>query len=127
MLLDRYGIEDPVTDTTVGVFQSEELQKLYDQLVAQGEQSIEEAIKVGAHIEELDIADLRRLIEETDSADIRLVYENLLRGSRNHLRAFARQLGRYNTSYEAKHITQEDFDQIAASEHERGGPQANGQ
>ena len=120
VLLDRYGIDDPAMDTTVGVFQDSRLQQLYDDLIARGQKSVEEAIKVGAHIEELDIADLRRLVEQTENEDIRLVYENLLRGSRNHLRAFARQLARYNDTYEAMHLSQEEFDRIAAGGHERG-------
>lgn len=124
MLLDRYDIEDPITDMTVGVFQSEEIQGLYDKLVDQGKQSVEEAIKAGALIEELDIADLQRLVQEAKSEDLRTVYETLLRGSRNHLRAFARQLQRYNMTYEAKHLSQEEFDRIAAGAHERGMPVA---
>jgi hypothetical protein len=105
---------------TVGVFRGKEMQKLYDELVAQGEESIEGAVKVGALIEELDIADLRQLIAETDNDDVTIICQNLLKGSRNHLRAFARQLKRFNTPYEAKHLSQEEFDRIAASDHERG-------
>jgi hypothetical protein len=120
MLLDRYLIEDPISDMTVGAFQNRELQELYNQLVAQGEQSVEEAVKVGAFIEELDIADLQRLMAEAQAEDVRLVYDNLLRASRNHLRAFARQLDRYNTTYEAKHLSQDEFARIAASDHEHG-------
>ena len=120
LLLDRYGVADPVSDMTVGVFQDQELQELYNRLIAQGRQSIDEAIKVGAFIEERNIADLRRRLAETENEDLRSVYANLLRGSRNHLRAFARQLGRHDTAYEAKHLSQEEFDRIAASDHERG-------
>ncbi|MCA9241411.1 MAG: DUF2202 domain-containing protein [Planctomycetales bacterium] len=125
MLLDRYQIEDPITDMTVGVFQNKDIQKLYNDLVSQGERSVEDAIKVGALIEELDIADLQRLIQDAKSDDLRTVYDVLVRGSRNHLRAFARQLQRFNTSYEAKHLSQEEFDRIAAGDHERGMPLAN--
>ena len=120
-LLDRYGLEDPVGEDIPGVFQNEELQKAYDELVAKGSQSIEYAILVGAYIEDLDIYDLERLIEETDHDDIKIVYQNLLKGSRNHLRAFDRQLKHYNLTYEAQFITQEEYDRIAASRQESGG------
>ena len=120
-LLDRYGLEDPVGEDIPGVFQNEELQKAYDELVAKGSQSIEDAILVGAYIEDLDIYDLERLIQETDHDDIKIVYQNLLKGSRNHLRAFDRQLKRYNLTYEAQFITQEEYDRIAASRQESGG------
>ena len=120
MLLDRYDLADPIANLTVGKFPSQPMQQLYDQLVAQGEKSVEEAIKVGALIEELDIADLRRLLDEADNSDIKVVYQNLLKGSRNHLRAFAWQLSRYNTSYATEHLSQVEFDRIARSDHERG-------
>ena len=38
-------------------------------------------------IEEIDILDLEERIAQTDKAEIQLVYENLAKGSRNHLRA----------------------------------------
>ena len=120
VLLDRYDIADPIADLPVGKFPSESMQQLYDQFVAQGEKSIKEAIQVGCQIEDLDIADLQRLLEAADNDDVKIVYQNLLKGSRNHLRAFARQLGRYNTSYTAQHISQAEFDRIAQSNHERG-------
>lgn len=121
VLLDRYDIEDPIIDMTVGVFQNSQLQTLYDTLVAQGQGSIEESLKVGALIEELDIADLQKLSDGVQSDDLRVAYENLMLGSRNHLRAFSRQLAQRNVNYEAKHLSQEEFDRIAASAHERGG------
>ena len=120
-LLDRYGLEDPVGEDIPGVFQNEELQKAYDELVEKGSQSIEDAVLVGAYIEDLDIYDLQRLIEETDNDDIKIVYQNLLKGSRNHLRAFDRQLQRYNISYQAQFLTQEEYDRIAYSSQEAGG------
>ena len=119
-LLDRYSLADPLPDQVVGKFPSQQMQALYDQLVAQGEESVEAAIKVGALIEERNIADLSRVLEEADHDDLKVVYQNLLKGSRNHLRTFARQLSRYNTTYEAKHLSQEEFDRFASSAHERG-------
>ena len=120
-LLIRYNLEDPVGEDIPGVFKNEELQKAYDELVEKGSKSIEEAIKVGAYIEDLDIYDLERLIEETDNDDIRIVYQNLLKGSRNHLRAFDRQLQRYNLTYVSQFLSQEEYDLIAASSQESGG------
>jgi len=69
----------------------------------------------------LDIYDLQRLMKETDNDDIKIVYQNLLKGSRNHLRAFDCQLQRYNISYEAQFLTQEEYDRIANSRQETGG------
>lgn len=91
-LLNRYGIEDPVGENGVGTFTDPELKTLYDELVARGNTSLEEALRVGVAIEELDIADLKDAMSVTDNGDILRVYGNLLRGSQNHLHAFNRAL-----------------------------------
>ena len=91
-LLDRYGIVDPAAQTATGVFRDPGLQNLYNHLLTQGSQSLAEAIKVGAAVEEMDIFDLQSRIEQTSQVDILQVYANLEAGSRNHLRAFVFQL-----------------------------------
>jgi len=120
LLLEKYAITDPIVDDTVGVFVNPDLQKLYDQLTAKGIMSVEEALRVGAFIEDLDISDLQKLINETDNDDIKLVYENLLRGSRNHLRSFVSQLTNRNQTYEPQFITLEEFKSITTSSRETG-------
>ena len=92
-LLNRYGIDDPAAGNAVGVFTNPDLQALYDKLIAQGSASSAEALKAGVLIEQTDIQDLKTHIAETTKADILQVYNNLLRGSQNHLRAFS-PLGR---------------------------------
>ncbi len=91
-LLERYGIPDPAADTAVGVFTNPELQALYDQLMEEGSQSLADALRVGALVEEVDIIDLEDYIDQTDNDDMLLVYQNLLKGSYNHLRAFTSTL-----------------------------------
>ncbi len=88
-LVDRYGLEDPVTDDTVGTFTSPEFAQLYQELVASGSASLANAYKVGVTIEELDIKDLQDSLAIIQSTDVRRVYQNLLRASENHLRAFS--------------------------------------
>jgi hypothetical protein len=87
-LITRYGLTDPVVDDTVGVFTNPNLKLLYDELVAAGSVSLEEALKVGVQIEELDIADLERAMLETTRPNILRVFGNLLEGSTKHLEAF---------------------------------------
>ena len=48
---------------------------------------------MGVEIEEMDIADIVRMLGETDQADITRDLNNLLDGSENHLDAFNTQLG----------------------------------
>jgi hypothetical protein len=91
-LLDAYGLADPVGADTPGVFSNPDLQKAYDTLVAQGSQSLAEALKVGVAIENLDIEDLQALLAIDPSADITQVAQSLLKGSENHLASFTRLL-----------------------------------
>ncbi|WP_324735979.1 DUF2202 domain-containing protein [Thermococcus sp. SY098] len=113
-LLEKYGIEDPAVDE-VGVFTNPELQALYDQLIAMGSQSIEDALKVGALIEETDLKDLEEWIAKTDNADIIQVYENLMAGSENHLRAFTSVLQNYGITYEPQVISEDEYNEIISS------------
>lgn len=93
-LLEIYAVADPAAGKAAGEFASDELQELYNDLMAQGGTSQLDAVKVGIAIEERDIADLKARIAATDREDLASVYGNLLRGSENHLRAFNRQLDR---------------------------------
>lgn len=53
-----------------------------------------DALRVDALVEEVDIIDLEKYIAQTDNEDLILVYQNLLKGSQNHLRAFSSTLER---------------------------------
>jgi hypothetical protein len=94
-LLDRYGLSDPAAGKAQGEFTDPVLQKLHDDLIAQGSLSGAEALRVGVFIEETDISDLNKAIAATTHNDIRTVYNNLLQGSMNHLSAFESILSGY--------------------------------
>ncbi len=114
-LIETYGLEDPVGDNPQGVFVNEELQELYDALTEQGSESREEALKVGALIEEVDITDLETALEETArNEDVVRVFTNLCHASERHLKAFVRVLDRYGVDYAPVHLDQEYFDHIMA-------------
>jgi hypothetical protein len=119
-LIYSYGLIDPVKDDSVGVFTSPELQKLYADLIEKGYRSSLDALIVGATIEDLDINDLKTAMQETKMTDIIEVYQNLQRGSRNHLRAFSRQITSRGGSYSPEYISQIDYDNIINSQQERG-------
>jgi len=113
MLLDRYEIQDPAANADKGEFLDQNLQELYDTLIAKGETSVEDALKVGALIEEVDIQDIQKHLDEyVDNKDIEFVYNNLLNGSYNHLRAFVRNLSRFGIEYVPQVLTQEQFKNI---------------
>ena len=117
-----HGLADPAADTPAGVFVNAELQMLYTSLVQQGQNSLIAALEVGCLIEEKDIQDLAdRRAQVVDEPDLVAVYDNLLCGSRNHLRAFNRQLVAQGGSYVAQVISQTEWNAIANSAQERCG------
>lgn len=119
LLIDRYGLDDPATEE-LGVFTNPDLQKLYDDLVAKGTKSLIDALEVGATIEEVDIVDIQEYLKDVDNEDIKVVYENLLKGSRNHLRAFVSTLERYGVEYKPQFLSPEEYEEIVTSPTERG-------
>ena len=127
VLLDRYGLTDPVGSNGVGVFTNGTLQTLYDQLVADGSQSLAAALRVGATIEDLDIVDLQQRLAQTDNADMELVFNHLTSGSHNHLRAFVRMLEQQTgESYQPQYLDQATYDAIIANTGQRGGSPGRG-
>ncbi len=118
-MLEKYDIDDPVSDNKIGKFASAEYQKLYDSLVTKGNQSLKDALEVGATIEDLDIADIDKDLQKTDNDDIKLALNNLRRGSTHHMRAFVRQLQRLGYTYEPKYISQTEFNQIISQRRPR--------
>jgi len=120
-LIDRYGLTDPAS-SEIGVFTNPDLQTLYSNLVTRGSQSLAEALKVGAAIEEIDILDLQTHLAETDNADIQQVYNNLMNGSYNHLRAFVSTLNtKTGETYQPQYLSTEAYETIISASMQTGG------
>lgn len=119
-LLDRYGIADPVGEDEEGVFVNDALQELYYSLTDAGTTSALGALLVGATIEDLDIWDLQHMLENTTKSDLTSVYENLMKGSRNHLRSFCGLLDTMDEIYEAQYLSQGEIDAILSTPKETG-------
>jgi hypothetical protein len=120
VLLTRYGIADPITNDTVGVFSSKAMQDLYNTLTTKGKASLVDALIVGATIEDLDIRDLETLKKETAKEDILVTYDNLQKGSRNHMRAFVKNIQTNGGSYTPQYISQSEYNSIITASQERG-------
>jgi len=124
-LLSSYFLPDPAADTLPGQFSNSTIQALYDELTAQGILSLSDAFKVAAGIEEIDILDLQHFMEFDLPGDVRLVYENLLTGSYNHLSAFTTVLERqtdevYTPQYLSPEAYQEILTLVSSTEHGDG-------
>jgi len=111
-LLDKYKIGDPVREMKPGEFANPDFTKLYQTLVNQGNNSLIEALKAGALIEETDIADLQERIKLSDNEDLKMVYTNLLQASHRHIRAYCRNLASRDATYVPQRLSQQEFDEI---------------
>ena len=94
VILDRYGIADPVGTNPPGVFTNPKVQQKYAELVAQGSKSLTDAYKVGIAIEKAQIALLADILGDTVRPDVTTMARNLLNASYNHLSVFAYLLTR---------------------------------
>jgi hypothetical protein len=119
-LLAKYAVADPAADRAAGEFLNPELQALYTELVARGQTSANDALAVGATIEDLDIRDLNARRAAVNNADILAVFDRLAKGSRNHLRAFTSQLAAAGVTYAPVYLGADAYQQIITSPQEKG-------
>lgn len=71
-----------------GIFANDDLQALYDTLLATGSAALSAALEVGVTIEEKDLVDIAAAIDGVGDAQLASIYQNLLDGSAQHLEAF---------------------------------------
>jgi len=120
-LIEKYQLIDPAADNPPGVFTNPKFTVIYDAYLKLGSQNRLSAITVGVTIEELDIMDIARWLQDVQRTDIRDVYESLMCGSRNHLRSYYAELLAQSGSYTPQFITQAEFDAIVSAPMETCG------
>lgn len=113
-LITTYKLYDPVekNNDKHGIFINVGLQQNYKELVSAGSRSLTEALKAGAKIEEMDIADLEERIKQTERQDITNTYNYLMMASGNHLRAFVHRLKMLGINYDPVILNKASFDKI---------------
>ncbi|NVK05886.1 MAG: DUF2202 domain-containing protein [Flavobacteriia bacterium] len=114
-LIEKYDLNDPVVDDSRGAFSTTEFQQLYSELLPSFSTHLDSALLKGSFIEELDIHDLRNLKEITDNVDMTMIFDNLERGSRNHLRGFHDQQVQRGLTYTPVFLSQAEYDSIVNS------------
>lgn len=121
-LITTYQLEDPVMKNLdkQGIFTNVLLQQYYNELSTTGIRSLIDALKVGAKIEELDIADLDDRIKQTQKQDIISSYNFLKLASENHLRAFVHRLKMLGIIYEPVILSKTEFEKIIVLEETPG-------
>ncbi len=143
-MLHKYGEDDPNTDDTVGVYTgayAEYFTKRYQLLIDVDSQDhplnytsnpLLNALYHGAFVEELDVNDIAYCpyiimdtmggideevgcgLDYTDEKPIKRLYNHLLDGSANHLRAYVHAIEKVigEGEYKAQYLTQEEVDEI---------------
>lgn len=112
--LALFSLADPALPA-IGRFANVEIQALYDSLLASGGASYQQALIVGATIEEVDIQDLLAALEATTNPALQTTYQHLLAGSKNHLRAFVSRLQALGQVYTPQYIDPVLFDAIVGN------------
>ena len=89
MLVDRYGLEDPVKDDTVGTFTSPEFRQVVSGTCGFRFRLAGRRIQGRREDRGTGYQGFAGFTGNVQSTDVRRVYQNLLRASENHLRAFS--------------------------------------
>ena len=108
-IIEKYGLLLP--EDKLGIFQNQTLQKIHDELLAEGLPSDLDALKVAATFEEISIMDLEKELAATQTEDIRVVYQGLLAGSRKHLRSYVAELQGRGIQYAPKYLSKSVFEE----------------
>ena len=97
------------------------LTKYHDDWITQGNTSLVAALTVSATMEDKYLVELQNALSNKaiDNFDIRFVYQNLAKGSRNHLRTLVSLLKAQQVEYQANYLTPAEFQEIIHSPQER--------
>jgi hypothetical protein len=113
-IMDKYGLATPGNPgkDEQGVYENQTLQKIYNELLAKGTASHEDALKAAAAFEEISIIDLKKELYATQTDDAKTMYQGLLAGSEKHLRSIVRDLENQNIKYDPQYLEREEFEGI---------------
>ena len=109
-IIEKYGL--PLPEDKPGIFQNQTIQEIHDELLAEGLQSDQDALKVAATFEEISIMDLEKELAATQADDIRIAYQGLLAGSRKHLRSYVSDLKDQGIQYDPHYLDRGEFEEI---------------
>lgn len=115
-MLSRYSIDyRTLAANPAGQFSNTQLQNKFNELITLGLTGNAEALRVGAMVEETDIADLNEAIAATTHEDLRCIYTNLRAASTNHLQAFVRNLERLGETYQPQTLSEAEYTELLSS------------
>jgi hypothetical protein len=110
-IIDKYALNIPGKDEQ-GVFQNQTLQKVYDELLAKGLSSDQDALNAAATLEEISIIDLMKELNATHAEDVKAMYQGLLAGSQKHLRSYVTDLKDRGIKYDPRYLGKDEFEKV---------------
>lgn len=110
VIYENYGLRVPKIAN--GFYNYPELNLLYDRFFEGGMMTLESSLTLAANLEEYNIADIERYLMHTQNVDLTLVYNSILEGSKNHLRAIHRNIQKHGYNYEPVFLGKSQFQQI---------------
>jgi hypothetical protein len=116
-LIDKYRLHDPAF-ATPGVFSNEILQSMYNNLIGQGLNSQQDALRVSALVQEFGLYDLTNRGKQADNADIRVVLGSIMLDTRNNLRDISPLMTSAGVIYNTSYINPGLYHTIISSGHE---------
>jgi len=110
-IIDKYALAIPGKDEQ-GVYQNQTLQRVYDELLAKGLSSDQDALNAAANFEEISIIDLQKELNTTHAEDVKAMYQGLLAGSQKHLRSYVTELRDRGFKYDPQYLGKDEFEKI---------------
>ncbi|MFB6226179.1 MAG: DUF2202 domain-containing protein [Candidatus Paceibacteria bacterium] len=116
----NYKLDDPTSKNGVGEFKNPQLQKIYDEKLSSGKENKNKAYQSLLWVLEKNINDININKDSTDKDDILFVYNNLIRSSKNHIRAIDSLLSKEGGSYSPEHLSKAKYESIISSDIDSG-------
>lgn len=111
-ILTGKNVEDPVKNDEAGIFKTDTFKDLYARLSEEGSQNLNNALKGGAEIAELQIKDLNKYLTIVTDTDVKNNFTELKKTSEKNLKSYVNQLSQRGYGYFPKHLTSDDFNKI---------------
>lgn len=112
VMIVHYDLSALIETDEIGVFGDDRHSEAFSELSSRGEQSLLEALRATAYLEEWDIKELNGDIESIAEQPLLDTFSRVLAGASNHLRVFVAKMSGLGYTYQAQMLTQSDVDLI---------------
>jgi hypothetical protein len=119
-VLNQLNIDYSGIDLTPGKFTDKNVNSMYEEMMKIGGFSYSDALRAAARYEENDISDLRLYRSKAENKNITDLYDCLENATKNHMRAFARNLKSEDIVYKPIILSEEEYNQIINSKNQPG-------